>query len=72
MSWSRNSSASKDGARSCIGVGAVADLIAAFPPEKRPDGRLPRYVYMETPNGDYYVGYDMKVVCIPRCCWSLK
>jgi Oxidoreductase molybdopterin binding domain len=44
----------------------LADLIAAFPPEKRPDGRLPRYVYMETPNGDYYVGYDMKVCLHPQ------
>jgi DMSO/TMAO reductase YedYZ molybdopterin-dependent catalytic subunit len=39
----------------------LADLIAAYPPEKGSlMDRLPRYVYMETPNGDYYVGYDMK------------
>jgi hypothetical protein len=44
----------------------MADLIAAYPPEKRPDGRLPRYVYMETPNGDYYVGYDMRVCLHPQ------
>jgi DMSO/TMAO reductase YedYZ molybdopterin-dependent catalytic subunit len=44
----------------------MADLIAAYPPEKRPDGRLPRYVYMETPNGDYYVGYDMHVCMHPQ------
>ena len=44
----------------------MADLIAAYPPEKGPDGRLPRYVYMETPNGDYYVGYDMKVCLHPQ------
>jgi Oxidoreductase molybdopterin binding domain len=44
----------------------MADLIAAYPPEKRRDGRLPRYVYMETPNGDYYVGYDMKVCMHPQ------
>lgn len=44
----------------------MADLIAAYPPEKRPDGRSPRYVYMETPNGDYYVGYDMKVCMHPQ------
>ena len=37
----------------------MADLIAAFPPARKPDGTLPRYVYMETPNGDYYVGYDL-------------
>jgi DMSO/TMAO reductase YedYZ molybdopterin-dependent catalytic subunit len=44
----------------------MADLIAAYPPEKRPDGSLPRYVYMETPNGDYYVGYDMHVCLHPQ------
>jgi DMSO/TMAO reductase YedYZ molybdopterin-dependent catalytic subunit len=44
----------------------MADLIAAYPPEKRPDGRMPRYVYMETPNGDYYVGYDMHVCLHPQ------
>jgi DMSO/TMAO reductase YedYZ molybdopterin-dependent catalytic subunit len=31
-----------------------------------PDGSLPRYVYMETPNGDYYVGYDMAVCRHPQ------
>jgi hypothetical protein len=44
----------------------LADLIAAYPPEKRPDGKMPPYVYMETPNGDYYVGYDMHVCLHPQ------
>jgi Oxidoreductase molybdopterin binding domain len=44
----------------------MADLVAAYPPEKGPDGRLPRYLYMETPNGDYYVGYDLKVCLHPQ------
>jgi hypothetical protein len=44
----------------------LADLIAAYPPEIGPDGRLPRYVYLETPNGDYYVGYDMHVCMHPQ------
>jgi Oxidoreductase molybdopterin binding domain len=44
----------------------LADLIAAYPPEKGADGQLPRYVYMETPNGDYYVGYDLKVCLHPQ------
>jgi hypothetical protein len=44
----------------------LADLIAAYPPERRPDGKLPPYVYMETPNGDYYVGYDMNVCLHPQ------
>ncbi len=43
-----------------------ADLIEAYPPARRPDGTLPRYVYLETPNGDYYVGYDMKVCLHPQ------
>src|SRR5271163_582739 len=43
-----------------------ADLIDAYPPARREDGTLPRYVYMETPNGDYYVGYDLKVCLHPQ------
>src|SRR5277367_3866183 len=43
-----------------------ADLIEAFPPARREDGTLPRYVYMETPNGDYYVGYDLKICMHPQ------
>jgi len=37
----------------------LRDLIDAYPPELV-NGREPRYVYMETPNGDYYCGYDIK------------
>ncbi len=44
----------------------MADFIAAYPPEPGPDGKMPRYVYMETPNGDYYVGYDMHVCLHPQ------
>jgi hypothetical protein len=43
-----------------------ADLIGAYPPARREDGTLPRYVYMETPNGDYYVGYDLKICMHPQ------
>jgi hypothetical protein len=43
-----------------------ADFIAAYPPAQKPDGTLPRYVYMETPNGDYYVGYDLHVCLHPQ------
>jgi hypothetical protein len=43
-----------------------ADLIKAYPPVRRADGTFPRYVYMETPNGDYYVGYDMKICMHPQ------
>jgi hypothetical protein len=44
----------------------MADFIDAYPPARKPDGSLPRYVYMETPNGDYYVGYDMHVCQHPQ------
>ena len=44
----------------------MLDFLEAFPPAKKPDGTLPRYVYMETPNGDYYVGYDMAVCRHPQ------
>jgi DMSO/TMAO reductase YedYZ molybdopterin-dependent catalytic subunit len=44
----------------------LADLIAAYPPERQPDGKMPAYVYMETPNGDYYVGYDMHACMHPQ------
>lgn len=48
------------------GGARLADLIAAYPPARRADGSLPRYVYMETPDGDYYCGYDMKVALHPQ------
>ena len=35
-----------------------ADFMEMFPPALI-DGKEPRYVYMETPDGDYYVGYDL-------------
>jgi hypothetical protein len=36
----------------------MADFLAQYPPASI-DGREPRYVYMETPDGDYYTGYDL-------------
>jgi len=44
----------------------MADFLDAYPPQPKPDGSLPRYVYMETPNGDYYVGYDLHVCRHPQ------
>ena len=44
----------------------MADFLEAYPPAKKPEGSLPRYLYMETPNGDYYVGYDMAVCRHPQ------
>jgi hypothetical protein len=43
----------------------LRDLMEMYPPQKV-DGREPRYVYMETPDGDYYVGYDMKAARHPQ------
>jgi hypothetical protein len=44
----------------------MADFLDAYPPARKPDGSLPRYVYMETPNGDYYVGYDLHICRHPQ------
>jgi hypothetical protein len=43
----------------------LRDLIDMYPPAMV-NGRLPRYVYMETPDGDYYCGYDMKAARHPQ------
>jgi Oxidoreductase molybdopterin binding domain len=43
----------------------MADFLDAYPPELI-DGKEPRYVYMETPDGDYYTGYDMHVCRHPQ------
>jgi hypothetical protein len=44
----------------------LADLIAGYPPEKKPDGSLPKYVYMETPDGDYYCGFSLQACQHPQ------
>jgi hypothetical protein len=44
----------------------MSDFLEAYPPQRKHDGSLPRYVYMETPSGDYYVGYDMAVCHHPQ------
>ncbi len=43
----------------------MADFLDAYPPELV-NGKEPRYVYMETPDGDYYVGYDLQVLRHPQ------
>ena len=43
----------------------VVDLLDAYPPA-RVDGKEPKYVYMETPDGDYYTGYDLEVCRHPQ------
>jgi hypothetical protein len=44
----------------------LGDLIAKYPPERGKDGSLPKYVYMETPNGDYYCGFSMQACLHPQ------
>ena len=44
----------------------LADFIAAYPPAKNAQGELPKYVYMETPNGDYYCGYNLSECMHPQ------
>ena len=43
----------------------LVDLIEAYPPEKI-NGREPRFVYMETPDGNYYGGYNMSACRHPQ------
>jgi len=43
----------------------LRDLMEMYPPEKV-NGRDPRYVYMETPDGNYYGGYDMSAARHPQ------
>jgi hypothetical protein len=43
----------------------MSDFIEAYPPQ-RVDGKDPKYVYMETPDGDYYTGYDLEVCRHPQ------
>jgi hypothetical protein len=43
----------------------LVDLIEAYPPAPI-NGHEPRFVYMETPDGDYYGGYDMAACRHPQ------
>jgi hypothetical protein len=43
----------------------MADFLELYPPDKI-DGKDPRYMYMETPDGDYYTGYDLDVMRHPQ------
>jgi hypothetical protein len=44
----------------------LTDLIAAYPPARNAQGKLPKYVYMETPFGDYYCGYNFSACTHPQ------
>jgi DMSO/TMAO reductase YedYZ molybdopterin-dependent catalytic subunit len=43
----------------------MADFLEAYPPENM-DGHEPKFVYMETPDGDYYTGYDLHALRHPQ------
>ena len=43
----------------------MADFLELYPPALI-SGQEPRYVYMETPDGDYYVGYDLHICRHPQ------
>ncbi len=43
----------------------MSDFLEMYPPAPV-EGKEPKYVYMETPDGDYYVGYDMHVMRHPQ------
>lgn len=43
----------------------MVDFLEEYPPQKI-DGKDPRFVYMETPDGDYYTGYDMDICRHPQ------
>jgi molybdopterin-dependent oxidoreductase-like protein protein len=43
----------------------MADFLEAYPPELH-NGKEPKFVYMETPDGDYYTGYDIAVCRHPQ------
>jgi hypothetical protein len=50
----------------------LLDLIDAYPPVKDAQGRLPKYVYMETPYGDYYCGYNMAACTHPQSLLAME
>ena len=43
----------------------MADFLELYPPAAI-DGKPPKFVYMETPDGDYYTGYDMHTMLHPQ------
>lgn len=43
-----------------------SDFLKAYPPARNPDGSLPRYVAMETSEGDFYSGYDLESLMHPQ------
>ena len=50
----------------------LRDLLMAYPPAKKADGTLPRYVYMETPDGYYYTGYNLSACLHPQSLLTME
>jgi hypothetical protein len=50
----------------------LADLIAKYPPARNAKGDLPKYVYMETPFGDYYCGYNLNACTHPQSLLAME
>lgn len=43
-----------------------SDFLQAYPPKRNSDGSLPKYAAMETPEGDFFSGYDMASLMHPQ------
>ncbi len=51
----------------CSWKGArFSDFMKAYPPKVNPDGSLPKYVAMETSEGDFFSGYDIASLMHPQ------
>ena len=42
------------------------DFLEAYPPNRNPDGSLPRYAAMTTPDGSYYCGFEIEALLHPQ------
>jgi hypothetical protein len=50
----------------------LLDLINAYPPARNAQGQFPKYVYMETPFGDYYCGFNMGACTHPQSLLTME
>jgi len=50
-----------------------SDFLKNYPPKLNADGSLPKYAAMETPDGDFFSGYDMASLMHPQTllCYSM-
>ena len=42
------------------------DFLEAYPPARNPDGSLPKYAAMTTPDGSYYCGFEIEALLHPQ------